>query len=153
MDDVGYSGKLDIASLELERIPEKVYISLLGLSATDLSNPLPPQSPSRESMAASGARPAIGASPFAVDEEEDSSRRDSVSGTWRREEDIWSEPEELTTLRLGNNKLVEIDREIGMFGGLKILDVCNSQYFSLVCALICTLAKQKSSQKDSRCPF
>lgn len=104
-------------------------------------------------MVASRPRPAIGASPFAVDEEEDSRRRDSLSGTWRREEDIWSEPEELTTLRLGNNKLVEIDREIGMFGGLKILDVCNSQYFSLVCALICKLAKQKSSQKGSRCPF
>lgn len=104
-------------------------------------------------MAASRTRIAIGASPFAVDEEEDGSRRDSMSSTWRREEDIWSEPEELTTLRLGNNKLVEIDREIGMFGGLKILDVCSFQYFSLVCALICTLAKQKPSQKGSRCPF
>ncbi|AAW42699.2 hypothetical protein CNC04030 [Cryptococcus deneoformans JEC21] len=119
------SGKLDIASLELERIPPKVYISLLGLSTTDLSNPPPPPSPPRESLAASRSRTAIGTSPFAVDDEidVDNSQQGLAFRTWRKEEDIWSEPEELTTLRIGNNKLVEIDREIGMFGGLKILDL------------------------------
>lgn len=132
-----------------------MYISLLGLSSTDLSKPPPPPSPPRESLAASRARTAIGTSPFAVDDEVDvdNSQQDLMSHTWKEEEDIWSEPEELTTLRIRNNKLVEIDREIGMFGGLKILDVCNPQYSSSVRVLICTLAKQKPSQRGSRCPF
>lgn len=35
----------------------------------------------------------------------------------------WTEPEELTVLRAAENRIKELEVEIGLFGGLKTLDV------------------------------
>ncbi|WVQ71055.1 hypothetical protein IAR50_000580 [Cryptococcus sp. DSM 104548] len=116
------SGKLDIAGLELDRVPAKVFMELLGLDPNGLSNPPPPPTP-KPTLLAPKARPAS-TSPFATEDDfQDDAQKDDVFGKPVEKEEVWTEPEEeLTTFRAGHNEILELDKEIGMFGGLKILD-------------------------------
>ncbi|TYJ57633.1 hypothetical protein B9479_001715 [Cryptococcus floricola] len=120
------SGKLDIAGLELDRIPAKVFTELLGLDPKGLSNPPPPPSP-KPTLLAPKARPAS-ASPFATEDDfQNDALKDDVFGKPVEKEEVWTEPEaELTTFRAGHNQILTLDKEIGMFGGLKILDLCRN---------------------------
>ncbi|WVO13174.1 hypothetical protein L204_100786 [Cryptococcus depauperatus] len=122
------SGKLDLSALELESLPSKVYTSLLGLGAEELSKPPPLPQPV-------APKPRPSASPFAIDDDLERIERDEVFGSVQKKEDTWSEPEELTTLKAGSNKIVDVDKEIGMFGGLKILDLSNNLISSLPTSL------------------
>lgn len=107
--------------LELKQLPHELYTDLLGLPLDELSNP-PPRSPKKDdrvrgpSMEDSFSR--LG---FGGDESDEDSR--SLIFNQPRPQSKWVEPEELTAFKANGNMLKEIDLEVGLFGGLKSLDV------------------------------
>ncbi|WVQ85336.1 hypothetical protein IAT38_007501 [Cryptococcus sp. DSM 104549] len=121
------SGKLDISSLSLDRIPAEVYTKLLGIPTSELSNPPPPPPPVLHAPRPSRpARPST--SPFAVDDDDERTDegRELVFGKSTKQEEAWTEPEELTSFKAGDNKIESVEVELGMFGGLRILDLSNN---------------------------
>lgn len=58
---------------------------------------------------------------FGGDESDEDSR--SIVFNQPRPAGKWVEPEELTAFKANGNMLKEIDLEVGLFGGLKTLDV------------------------------
>ena len=104
-------GKLDISSLDLERIPADVYTALLGIPADSLSRPPPPPAPKETAIKTrlTGTAP------------QTESDRNAVFNQSTRE--TWADPEELTSLKASDNRILELEVEIGAFGGLRSLDV------------------------------
>ena len=102
-------GKLDISSLSLERVPADVYTALLGIPADSLSRPPPRPQPKETAL-----KPLRGG----VQNDND---RDAVFNQPVRE--TWADPEELTSLKVSDNRILELEVEIGAFGGLRTLDV------------------------------
>ncbi|GMK59169.1 hypothetical protein CspeluHIS016_0701840 [Cutaneotrichosporon spelunceum] len=121
------SGKLDLASLELSRIPADVYTDLLGIPEDELSNP-PSKPDSPEDMPRMPGMPAIDT--LALDDINDEDARARAFGTPPPKKP-WSEPEELTSFKAGINRIREVDTELGLFGGLRILDLNHNELTSL----------------------
>ncbi|KAK8865831.1 hypothetical protein IAR55_000979 [Kwoniella newhampshirensis] len=128
------SGKLDISSLSLRRIPAEVYTKLLGIPLEELSSPPPPPSPRKTDIFTSPRQfgsefpPAPGPG-SGLDKEEE---RAAIFGkSLDKRENLWTEPEELTLLRAGGNELEEVEREVGMFGGLKSVDLSRNRLRSV----------------------
>ncbi|KAL7422745.1 hypothetical protein Q5752_002037 [Cryptotrichosporon argae] len=117
------SGKLDLASLHLDRLPAQVYTDLLGVPLDSLSRP--PSPPSDQSP----ALPSLGNFDSALSLAEASDRGFGANGV--RREPAWTEPEELTNLRACDNAISEIEREIGGFGGLKSVDLSKNRIATL----------------------
>lgn len=106
-------GKLDLASLSLTHLPPAIYTELLGLPAEELSRPPPKEMPTQH----------LG--PKRVDAlvfEDTEENKHNVFGT-PPPKPRWREPEELTSFRAGYNMIKEVEVELGLFGGLKTLDV------------------------------
>lgn len=119
-------GKLDLALLELRQLPHELYIDLLGLPVDELSNP--PPAPKKDESVRTPGKPGKGAMEdsfsrlgFGGDESDEDSR--SIVFNQPRPQGKWVEPEELTAFKANGNMLKEIDLEVGLFGGLKNLDV------------------------------
>jgi hypothetical protein len=43
--------------------------------------------------------------------------------------ETWVDPEELTAFKVADNRILELEREIGAFGGLRSIDVRHTLYF------------------------
>jgi hypothetical protein len=106
-------GKLDISSLSLDRIPADVYTALLGIPSDSLSRPPPPPQPKE-----TGLKPLRGGASAGISTDSD---RNAVFNQPVRE--TWADPEELTSLKGSDNRILELEVEIGAFGGLRTLDV------------------------------
>jgi hypothetical protein len=61
------------------------------------------------------------------------------------------DPEELTAFRAGDNRILELEREIGAFGGLRTIDV--SVDFSLWIGLIVATCKWAQGSARQFCRF
>ena len=53
----------------------------------------------------------------------DTGSRREVFGKEQKREEVWVECEEVTLLKAGENRIDQLDVEIGAFGGLKAIDV------------------------------
>ena len=104
-------GKLDITSFNLPRIPSEVYSVLLGIEP---SNPAPPSS--------APASDAINRVTKSFENLGSGSRQD-VFGKASNQPETWVECEELTYLKASDNRIEQLDVEIGAFGGLKAIEV------------------------------
>lgn len=117
---INNAGKLDLASLKLSHIPPEVYTELLGLAAEELSRP-----PPKEEVPQHIVPKRVEALSFDDTEE----NKHNVFGTPPPKQ-RWREPEELTSFRAGFNMIKEIEVELGLFGGLKTLDVSHGSELS-----------------------
>lgn len=115
------TGKLDLASLDLPHIPVEVYTELLGIPEAELSNPPPKAAPPEGGPRIPGM-PHIDALSLANAHPGDEEAKARAFGTPPPKKP-WSEPEELTEFKAGPNRIKEIDVELGLFGGLRTLDV------------------------------
>lgn len=94
--------------MNLQRIPPDVYILIGGMDSKSLTRPPSPPRPKESTI-----RPLAGAP------REES--REAVFNQPTRE--TWVDPEELTAFRAADNRILELEREIGAFGGLRSIDV------------------------------
>ncbi|WWC58405.1 uncharacterized protein I303_100945 [Kwoniella dejecticola CBS 10117] len=117
------SGKLDLCSLSLPSIPPEVYTALLGIPADELSKPPLKEIPSSDIP--QGSELTVDSTPpkgLSKDDE-----RTMVFGSKTAKKAEWIEPEELTSMRIAENSLSSLEREIGMFGALERLDLSRNQ--------------------------
>ena len=116
-DEIEPLGKLDIASMELERIPHEVYVTLLGIPLAELTNP-PPKADTKTDV--KGMSRSFSSQLRLAESTEDKSK---VFGKGGKEEEVWIEGEEVTSWKGSGNQIEGLEREIGGFGGLKSFDV------------------------------
>ncbi|WWD17984.1 hypothetical protein CI109_102430 [Kwoniella shandongensis] len=121
------SAKLDISSLSLKRIPAEVYTKLLGLQLDELSSPPPPPSPPSSKKGDIFTTPRQFGSEFPTGLEKEDERALIFGKSLKKGEEFWVEPEELTTFRAAGNELEVLEREMGMFGGLKSVDLSRNR--------------------------
>lgn len=87
----------------------------------ELSNPPPQPAKKDDRVRAPGIEDSFSRLGFGGDESDEDSR--SVVFNQPRPQGKWVEPEELTAFKANGNMLKEIDLEVGLFGGIKSLDV------------------------------
>lgn len=140
-------GKLDLAALDLDRIPSDLYTSLLGIPASELSNPPAPPTASTSSDV-KGMTSSFSAH-LSLAEKSD---RDAVFGRGTTREE-WVEPEaELISFNAERNGIERIEREIGAFGGIKSINVSwssSSDHYEIAATHI-TLAVEQPDIISSR---
>ena len=104
-------GKLDISSLNLNRIPPDVYTTLAGIDTSSLTRPPSPPRPKEAAI-----RPLGGAG---------TPRQETKEAVFNQQpaREAWVDPEELTGFKAADNRILELEREIGAFGGLRSIDV------------------------------
>jgi hypothetical protein len=112
-------GRLDLDSLDLHRIPAETYIHLLGLPAKELTRPPSPPPEPTIGGSVNGLTESFGR--LGQDYELD---RNKAFGQ-KEQEEQW-DCVELIALRAGDNRIRELEPEIGSFGGLKSIDVSSS---------------------------
>lgn len=95
--DTNLTGTINLASRELTRIPSYLFESHLTLTPEPLKD----------------------APPEVVEPEVPSKAKRSGNTTWYEQAD-------LTTLKLWDNAIVELQSELSLFGSLKIVDVSSS---------------------------
>jgi hypothetical protein len=108
--------------MSLPAIPPAVYMDLLGISEDELS--VPPAKvveESRPSRADATFEDRLSALDLNAAVADDTARR-AAFGTPEPKRP-WSEPEELVALRIPDNRIERLELEVGLFGGLKTLDV------------------------------
>lgn len=103
------TGKIDISSLSLDRIPADVFTALLGIPRDSLARPPTPVQTKEAPIRRLGSTG------------NDETDRNRVFNQTVRE--TWADPEELTSFKAGDNRILELDIEFGAFGGLRTLDV------------------------------
>ncbi|WVW82095.1 hypothetical protein I302_104100 [Kwoniella bestiolae CBS 10118] len=118
------SGKLDLCALSLSAIPPEVYTTLLGIPEEDLSSPPPKFIPSSDIPQGSALDPNT-TPPKGLSRDEERSLVFGSKAAAKKE--AWVEPEELTSLRIAENALRGVEREIGMFGAMERLDLSRNQ--------------------------
>jgi hypothetical protein len=102
-------GKLDISGLNLQRIPPDVYIMIGGMDVKSLTRPPSPPRPKESTIRPLGGAP----------------REESKEAVFNQPtRETWVDPEELTAFKVADNRILELEREIGAFGGLRSIDVC-----------------------------
>lgn len=109
--------------MSLSALPSDVYTDLLGVPEDELS--VPPAKPEPVHQAAPPKEveyDSFGRAISALSLEDDDTARRLAFGT-PPPKNRWSEPEELTSLRAPDNRILELEVEVGLFGGLKTLDV------------------------------
>jgi hypothetical protein len=105
------TGKLDITGLNLHRIPVEVYTVLAGIDTESLTRPPSPPRPKEAAIRPLGSGAAT-------------PRQDTKEAVFNQpSREVWGDPEELTAFRAADNRILEIEREIGAFGGLRSIDV------------------------------
>ena len=128
---MGPLGKIDISSFSLSRIPPEVYTRLIGIPESDLSNP--PSTNPKPYM--QSTKTASMDSPSARTWEnnrwvaDSAQSKEAVFGLALRDID-WGEAAELTVLSARDNEILEVEREIGVFGGVRNVDVSGSYFQS-----------------------
>jgi len=104
-------GKLDISGLNLQRIPPDVYIMIGGMDVKTLTRPPSPPRPKESTIRPLGGAP----------------REESKEAVFNQPtRETWADPEELTAFKVADNRILELEREIGAFGGLRSIDACPS---------------------------
>lgn len=98
-----------------------MYTELLGIPEDELSNP-PAKAPPPEAAPRPPGRSHIDALSLANARPGDEEAKARAFGTPPPKKP-WSEPEELTGFKAGPNLIKEVDVELGLFGGLRTLDV------------------------------
>jgi hypothetical protein len=104
-------GKLDISGLNLQRVPPDVYIMIGGMDVKSLTRPPSPPRPKESTIRPLGGAP----------------REESKEAVFNQPtRETWVDPEELTAFKVADNRILELEREIGAFGGLRSIDVCST---------------------------
>lgn len=125
------SGRLNIANMGLEQLPREVWTRILGLSESEIEDPLPcpsvtlsrtPSTPSNKSSPTDiNNYGAFDTPPHISSSFSSHSRR---SSTQDEEEEIpYYEIEDIVAIRASGNALKRLPKQIAMFGALKTLDV------------------------------
>ncbi len=120
------TGKLNICSMELERLPKELWTKVLGMPERELSRP--PTPPPELSTPRAGA--GVFGQPLNVDED--------VVPSY--------EVEDLTQLKAASNMIKDIEGEIGLFGSLKILDVSSDVRVLNACANVGPSSQLRDNQ-------
>ncbi|WVR05734.1 hypothetical protein IAU60_002759 [Kwoniella sp. DSM 27419] len=123
------SGKLDLCAMSLEAVPSQVYTTLLGIPAEELSSP--PSTDNAQPDDLPKAQTFDPFKPIAKGLSKDDERAQVFGAKAVKKDDRWVEPEELSSFRMADNKLVQLEREIGMFGGLERLDLSRNMLKTL----------------------
>lgn len=98
--------------LDLERIPSEVYSVLLGIPSSNLARPATPEVKDDKVSSLTRSFQDLG-----------SGSREEIFRKSTRKEDVWTECEEVTSLKVSENRIRSLDVEIGAFGGLKVIEV------------------------------
>lgn len=98
-----------------------MYTDLLGIPEDELSHP-PAKTGPVEALARPPGQARIDALSLANAHPGDEEARARAFGTPPPKKP-WSEPEELTAFKAGPNMIKEVEVELGLFGGLRTLDV------------------------------